>query len=118
MAIDLLAMCGTFLKLSYNILLAAPLSRPQLNNQSTKPPFKTRNYQNVKPCPRVDLILHLLEVAIAVLVIVMIQGARVKVKVNQVIVNKCRHDMMIIWPSNSRYSLLEVQSLVQSLVES
>ena len=108
MAIDLLAMCGTFLKLSYNILLDAPLSRPQLNNQSTKPPFKTRHYQNVKPCPRVDLILHLLEVAIAVLVIVMIQGARVKVKVNQVIVNKCRHDMMIIWPSNSRYSLLEV----------
>ena len=38
------------------------------------------------------------------IVIVMIQGVRVKVKVNQVIVNKCRHDMMIIWPSNSRHT--------------
>ena len=61
-----------------------------------------------------------MEIAVIVIAIVMmmIQWVRVKVKVNQVIVNKCRHDVMIIWPSNSRYPLLEFQSLVQSLVQS
>ena len=62
--------------------------------------------------PRVTMtttkIVIWMEIAVIVIVRVMIQCVRVKVKVNQVIVNKCRHDMMIIWPSNSRYSLLEV----------
>ena len=38
--------------------------------------------------------------------------------VNKVILSKCRHDIMVIWPSNSSLSIQKVQSLVESLVES